>query len=168
MLKSEKAEFVSKLQSLCASNNSIVLVKYHGLSVRKLDALRKSLSGTNSGFIIVKNTLARIVMENLEYSSAKSLFKGPIAVAYSNDVVALAKVLVGFAKEHQAFCLVGGMLSGSVLDVKSVELISSLPSIDVLRGKIVGLLQAPASGLMRVVNAPSTQVARVLSAYSNK
>jgi large subunit ribosomal protein L10 len=96
------------------------------------------------------------------------LFKGPTGIAFSSDPVAAPKVLVAYAKENEKFKIIGGFAVGSVLDPNGVKSLAELPSLDQLRGKIIGLLQAPATKIAGVLQAPAGNVARVLAAYANK
>ncbi len=110
-------------------------------------------------------------MRALEGTQAKGiadLFKGPTGIAYSKDPVAASKVLVAYAKENDKLVILGGVAVGTVLDAAGVKALAELPSLDQLRGKIVGLLQAPATKVAGVLQAPAGQLARVLSAYANK
>jgi large subunit ribosomal protein L10 len=96
------------------------------------------------------------------------MFKGPTAIAYSKDPVAAAKVVAAFAKSNEKLTIVGGSLGGEALDVAGVQALATLPSLDELRGKIIGLLQAPATKIAGVLVAPAGQVARVFAAYGAK
>lgn len=166
MLRSEKVDFVAELEQIYATNNSIIVAKYHGLTVKQITNLRNSLSASGGKFKVVKNTLAKIAVTNSKCDSASDMFKGPLAIVYSNEVVSLSREVMDFAKANQVFSVVGGIINHTVVNAAAIETISKLPSMDELRGKIVGLLQAPASGLARVIAAPATQLARVLSVYS--
>ena len=93
------------------------------------------------------------------------LFKGPTGIAVSKDPVAASKVAVAYAKENDKLVILGGVVGNTALDVNGVKALAALPSLDELRGKIVGLLVAPATKIAGVVQAPAGQLARVLSAY---
>jgi large subunit ribosomal protein L10 len=168
VLRSEKRDFVQKLEDIYASSNSMVVVHYHGLSVSSLTKLRKALRANGVGFQVTKNTLSKIALNNEKLSSVASLFKGPTAVAYSEDPIAAAKGIMEFAKANDNLKIMGGMVDGCVLDVDGVSRLASLPSIDELRAKILGLLQAPAGKLLGTIQAPLSSVARVIGAYAKK
>ena len=97
-----------------------------------------------------------------------SLFKGPTAVALSQDPVAAARVAVEFAKDNDKLTIVGGGLGEQVLDVEGVKALASLPSLDELRARIVGLVQAPATKIAGVLQAPASQLARVIVAHASQ
>jgi len=96
------------------------------------------------------------------------LFTGPTAIAYSADPIAAAKVAVAYAKEKEKFVILGGLFGDQLLTKEAVQAIATLPSLDELRGKIIGLVQAPATKIAGVLAAPGGQLARVLNAYATK
>jgi large subunit ribosomal protein L10 len=96
------------------------------------------------------------------------MFTGPTAIAYSRDPVAAAKVAVEFAKTNDKLVIVGGALGAQALDLEGVRALATMPSLDELRGKIIGLLQAPATKIAMVLQAPAGQLARVLKAHAEK
>lgn len=157
MLRSEKHEFVLELEGVYKRSNSVIITHYHGLTVSQVTLLRRSLKAKNVGFKVVKNTLSKIAANKAGIDNIAHLLVGPTALAYSEDLVEAAKVIVEFAKTNERLKIVGGLVDNQVLDVSSVQQLAKLPSLDELRGKIIGVLQAPASGL-----------ARVLQAYANK
>lgn len=168
MLRGEKKDFVHKLEDIYSSSSTMVVAHYHGLSVSALTKLRKALRLNGVGFQITKNTLSKIALNNTELSSMSHMFKGPTAVAYSKDPVAAAKGIMEFAKANDNLKIIGGIVDGCVIDKDGVLKLASLPSIDELRAKILGLLNAPASKLLRTIQAPLEGVARVIGAYSKK
>ena len=168
MLRSEKKDFVQKLEDIYSSSSSIVVAHYHGLPVASLTKLRKALRANGVGFQVTKNTLSKIALNNKELSSMVHLFKGPTAVAYSSDPVAAAKGIMEFAKANDNLKIMGGIVDGCLLDAGGVSRLASLPSIDELRAKILGLLQAPASKLLGTIQAPHSSIARVIGAYAKK
>jgi len=96
------------------------------------------------------------------------LLKGPTLIAYSSDPVAAAKAAVGFAKDHDKFVILGGAMAKTALDVDGVKSLATLPSLDELRGKLLGLIAAPATKIAQLVTAPASKVARVITAYAEK
>jgi large subunit ribosomal protein L10 len=130
--------------------------------------LRGRLRKDGASLKVVKNRLAQKAMDGSAGDAGNSLFKGPVAIAYAKDPVAAAKVATQYAKENDKFSVVGAVLGTTVLDQKGVGALASLPSLDQLRGSIIGLLNAPATKVAGVVQAPASQLARVLQAYASK
>jgi len=168
MLRSEKKNFVSELEEIYKNSSSIIITHYHGLTVSEITSLRNSLRENGASFKVVKNTLSKIAALNVEHTYEDSLFTGPTAIAYSADPVAAAKGVVEFAKANDNLKIIGGIVNNKILNISEVKTLATLPSLDQLRAKIIGLLQAPASNLARVVKAPAGGVARVISAYADK
>ena len=168
MLRDEKKECVSSLEDLYGNSSAMVVVHYHGLSVGALTKLRRSLGAAGVGFQISKNTLSKIALKKSNLSHAASLFKGPTAVAYSTDPVAVAKGVVEFAKFNDSMKIVGGVVDGALLDSGAVSKLATLPSLEELRSQILGVIVSPATKLVSVLNEPAVSVARVISAYSEK
>ncbi len=168
MLRSEKKEFVAELESIYKDSNSVIFTHYHGLTVSQITVLRAALRAKGAGFKVVKNTLSNIAASNSGLATAESMFNGPTAIAYSDDLVAAAKVVTDFAKTNDNLKIVGGVIGNEFIDASGVEKISKLPSLDELRAKIVGVLQAPATRIACVLGAPASKVARVLNAYATK
>jgi large subunit ribosomal protein L10 len=126
------------------------------------------MRAAGANFKVTKNRLTRLALADTPYAGLADMFTGPTAIAFSEDVVAPAKVAVEFAKKNEKLVVVGGAMGENVLDVAGVKALASLPSLDELRGKIVGLLQAPATKVAGVVQAPASQLARVMGAYASK
>lgn len=168
MLRSEKKTFVSDLEEIYQASNSVIITHYHGLTVSQLTALRRSLKENGASFKVVKNTLSKIAASNAKVQYDPEMFSGPTAIAYSEDPVAAAKGVVEFAKANDNLKIVGGIVNDKILDVSSIQQLAKLPSLDQLRGQIVGILQAPASKLARVTQAPAGALARVIKAYAEK
>jgi large subunit ribosomal protein L10 len=168
VLRSEKHEFVTELEEVYKKSSSVIVTHYHGLSVSQVTSLRRALKAKGAGFKVVKNTLSKIAASKAGIQDISSLLTGPTAIAYSEDPVEAAKVVVEFAKTNGSLKIIGGLVNNQLLDVQSVQHLAKLPSLNDLRGKIVGILQAPATKIARVVQAPATQLARVLQAYAGK
>jgi large subunit ribosomal protein L10 len=168
LTRSQKEELVSELHEKFARANSVIVAEYRGLDVARVDALRRKLRAEGQGafeYKVTKNTLLRRAAEGTDVACVTAHFKGPTAIAVSfGDPVALAKILVAYAKDNEIFQLRGGMLDGKPLDKAEIATLATLPSLDALRGKLVGLLQAPAAQLARLMNAPAGQLARVVEA----
>jgi len=168
VLRSDKKQFVAELEEVYKSSSSVIVTHYHGLSVSQVTNLRKKLRDSGASFKVVKNTLSKIAASNATLNYDPKIFAGPTAIAYSADPVAAAKGVVEFAKTNDNLKIIGGMVNDKILNVSEVEQLAKLPSLDQLRGQIIGLLQAPASNLARIINTPAGDVARVVQAYSKK
>ena len=168
MLRSEKKTFVSELEKIYQDSNSVIITHYHGLTVSQITNLRKALRENGASFKIVKNTLSKIAATNVKLTHDPEAFSGPTAIAYSKDPVAAAKGVVEFAKANDNLKVIGGIVNDKILNLVEVQQLAKLPSLDQLRGKIVGILQAPAANLARIIQAPAGSLARVIQAYSEK
>lgn len=168
MLRSEKREFVVSLEDVCKRSSSVIITHYHGITVSQMTILRRSLRGNGAGFKIVKNTLSKIAVENAGIGAISPFLSGPTAIAYSEDAVAAAKSVVGFAKTNDKLKIIGGIVNNQVLNAEEVHQLAKLPSLEELRGKIIGVLQAPATKVAGVLQAPAAQLARLLQAYAEK
>lgn len=168
MLRSEKKSFVADLEDIYKTSNSVIVTHYHGLSVSEVTNFRRSLRKDGASFKVVKNTLSKIAASNAGLLCDSEMFSGPTAIAYSEDPLAAAKGVVAFAKANDNLKIIGGVVNKKVLDVGAIQQLAKLPSLDELRGQIVGILQAPAANLARVIQAPAGAVARVIQDYADK
>ncbi|MBV6632924.1 MAG: 50S ribosomal protein L10 [Alphaproteobacteria bacterium] len=168
MLRNEKEALVASLNETFKSASLVVVSHYSGLSVSEMESLRAKVREADAGFKVTKNRLAKIAIEGTDFGDMGELFKGPTAITYSADPIAAAKVTTDFAKDNEKLQIVGGAFGSQILDAKSVEALAKLPSLDELRSKLVGLLQAPAQQIVTVTQAPATQLARVFQAYADQ
>ena len=168
MDRTQKEELVSSLHDTFASAEMVVVAHNLGLTVSEMEDLRTQLREAGASFKVTKNRLTRLALKDTKFEGIADLFSGPTGIAYSADPVAAAKVAVKFAKNNDNFELVGGALGAEVLDLNTVKALATLPSLDELRGKLVGLLQAPATKVAGVLQAPAGQLARVCSAYGSQ
>jgi large subunit ribosomal protein L10 len=166
--RSEKAEAIVELNQIFKDANLMVVTRQTGLTVQEVTDLRRKVRAAGASYKVAKNRLTLRALEGTPFTALGSLFKGPTAIAYSKDPVAAAKVIAAFAKDNGKLTIVGGALGENTLDVAGVQALAMLPSLDALRGKIIGLLQAPATKLAVVLAAPAGQVARVFAAYGAK
>lgn len=166
MDRSQKREVVADLNAVFSETACVVVTHYSGLNVAQINDLRGRMKEAGASFKVTKNRLTKLALDGTPYDGLSDLFTGPTAIAYSSDPVAPAKVVVDFAKNHENLVVLGGAMGESVLDPDGVKALASLPSLDELRGKLVGLLQAPATKVAGVLQAPAGQMARLLSAYS--
>lgn len=164
----QKQEAVAELKDKFGRATSVIVADYRGLDVQEVNELRSNLRKAGDGaneYRVVKNSLLRRAAEGSQVEHVVEHFQGPTAIAISfDDPVALAKSLVDYAKEHEAFELRAGVLDGKAIDPGEIKTLATLPSLDELRGKIVGLLQAPAQKIAAVLAAPPSQMARVVDA----
>lgn len=168
MDRAEKAQAVEDLKGIFAGAGVVVVGHYSGLTVADMTTLRGRMRDAGAGLKVVKNRLVKLALDGTPGAAAADLFRGPTAIAYSPDPVAASKAAVAYAKEKDKFVLIGALMGETVLDEKGVQALASLPSLDELRGKLIGLVQAPATKIAGVLQAPGGQLARVLSAYAQK
>jgi large subunit ribosomal protein L10 len=168
MDRSEKADLVEELKRVFTETSVVVVTRNLGLTVAQSTDLRLKMRDAGAQFKVTKNRLALIALEESRYKPIGDLLTGPTALATSGDPVAAAKVAVDFAKTTDRFEIVGGAMGDTVLDVDGIKALAALPSLDELRGRIVGLIQAPASKIARTVSEPGAQLARIFSAYAAK
>jgi large subunit ribosomal protein L10 len=168
MDRAQKAEFVASLKQTFSEVGVVVVTRNHGLTVAQSTQLRNKMRDAGAVYKVSKNKLAKIALDGTDYSSLGDLLTGPVGLASSIDPVAAAKVAVDFAKTNDKFEIVGGSMGAIALDVEGVKALATLPSLDELRAKIVGLIVAPATKLATIAQAPAAQLARVLSAYAEK
>ena len=164
----EKEKTVASLNEVFSSTAAVVVTQTTGLTVAQLTDLRRKMREAGANFKVAKNRLTKLAIRGTPYESLSDFLTGPTAIAYSDDVVAPARVAAKFAKVNDRFVIIGGAMGQTVLDVGGVEALAELPSLDELRGKIVGLLQAPATKVAGVLQAPAGQLARVFGAYGSK
>ena len=168
MDRSQKADLVAELKNVFTETSVVVITRNHGLSVAQSSDLRMKMRDAGAQYKVAKNRLALIALENTQYKPIGDLLKGPTALATSSDPVAAAKVAVDFAKTNDKFEIVGGAMGDTVLDVDGIKALAALPSLDELRARIVGLVQAPATKIARTVSEPGAQLARIFAAYGAK
>jgi large subunit ribosomal protein L10 len=166
--RAEKREVVTALHDVFAKTGVVVVAHYAGLSVADMTKLRSEMRSAGGRVKVAKNRLVKLALEGTDAKGIAELLKGPTCLAYSEDPVAAPKVAVKFAKGNEKFVILGGAMGPTVLDAKGVNSLASLPSLDELRGKLIGLIQAPASKIARVLNEPGGQLARVFAAYGKK
>jgi len=166
--RQEKAELIETLQSTLNESTTVVVTHQVGMTVAESSDLRLKMREAGAGFKVTKNRIAKLALKGTRYEELDDMFTGPTAIGTSADPVAAAKTLVDFAKENDKLTIVGGSMDGKTLDKAGVEALAKMPSLDELRGKLVGLMQAPAAKLARVAQAPAGKVARVMQARSDQ
>ncbi len=168
MDRAQKAAAVAELNRTFSEVGVVVVTRNLGMTVAQSTVLRNRMREAGATYKVSKNKLAAIALEGTDYGSISAMLTGPVGLATSTDPVAAAKVAVDFAKTNDKFEIVGGAMGATALDVEGVKALATLPSLDELRAKIVGLIVAPATKLATITQAPAAQIARVLSAYAEK
>jgi large subunit ribosomal protein L10 len=166
--RAEKSELVTSLNQVFKDTGTVVVAHYAGLSVAQMTALRGKMRDAGAGVKVAKNRLAKLALKGTDIETIADLLKGPTVVAYSRDPVAAAKVAIDFAKTNEKLVILGGAMGKQSLNPEGVKALASLPSLDELRAKLVGMLQTPATRIASVVAAPAGQIARVIGAHARK
>ncbi len=165
MLRREKETFVSHIrEELAGSSIVVALSREAGITVEEITRLRKDMHNAEAHLKILKNTLARIAIKDSTLESIERYLKGSTGLAYSNNPVGMAKAISEFAKTNEKLKILGGVMDGKAITPEVIKELASLPSMDELRAKIIGLLTAAASKIVRTINEPSARVARVIAA----
>lgn len=167
MLKSKKQDTINKMEEIYR-HSSFVVAEYHGLTVSDITSLRKSLRKDGAGFRVVKNSLSQLAANKAGKKDICAILNGPVCIAYSDDAVSVSKSVVDFAKENEKFKIVGGLIDDEMQDSSQIVALSKLPSIEAIRGKIIGVISAPASNTIGALGATAAQLVRVLSLYASK
>ncbi len=168
MDRTEKKELVGTLNEVFKTSGVVVVAHYSGLTVAQMQDLRRKMKAQGASVKVTKNRLAKIALEGTDVASIGALLKGPTILAISHDPVAAPKVAMDFAKAHDKFVILGGAMGTTALNADGVKALAALPSLDELRAKLVGLIQAPATKLAQLSTAPAAKLARVFGAYANR
>ena len=166
MKRSEKKDFVDKLKEEFNNSSSVIVTHYSGITVNEAESLRKEMRANGAKFKVTKNRLTKLAIADTQFKEISDLFTGPTAIAYSDDPVAPAKVAVSFEKKLENFKIVGGGYNGEKIDRDRIDFLAKLPSLDELRGKLIGLLSAPAQKIASIASEPGAQIARLISSKS--
>jgi large subunit ribosomal protein L10 len=164
--RAQKQRLIDTLQEDLADTVCVVVTHQSGMTVAEATQLRRQMRAAAARFRVTKNRLAKRALDGTQFAGLAPLFTGPTAIAFSRDPVAAAKVAVEYANRNDKLTIVGGGLAGDVLDQAGVRELASLPSLDELRGKLIGLLLAPATRIAAVLQAPGGQLARVMAAHA--
>jgi large subunit ribosomal protein L10 len=168
VLRAEKAQVIDELNTVFGETGVVVVTHYKGLTVAEITDLRTRMRGAGASFRVTKNKLAQRALGGTPFAPMAELFAGPTAIAFSRDPTAAPRIVSEFGKKNDKLQIVGGGLSGTLLDAASVRALAELPSLDELRGKLIGLINAPASRLVGLLQAPGGQVARALAARAEQ
>lgn len=168
MDRAQKKELVSALHGTFNDANLVVITQQSGLTVAEATQLRRNMREAGAGYKVTQNRLTRLALEGTKFEALQPMFTGPTAIAFSADPVAAAKICVEFANSNGKLTIVGGALGEKQLAPGDVIELAKLPSLDELRGTLIGILQAPATKLAGVMQAPAGTLARVMNAYASK
>jgi len=163
MQRTEKQDFVKNFNTALKEKEFLLVAHYKGLTVSEISSLRKKVKSSNSIFKVAKNTLAKRAIKDTNFENLDKLFIGPTSVAYSNDPVSTSKAIVDFAKENENLKILGASMSGKELNLNEIKHLASLPSMETLRAKIVGLLSATQRGIVTTLQANQSNLIRVVN-----
>jgi large subunit ribosomal protein L10 len=166
--RAAKRELVASMHDVFKDTGVIVVAHYAGMTVAQMTDLRRRVKEAGGTVKVAKNRLAKLALRDTSAAGMADLFKGPTCVAYSKDPVAAAKVTVTYSRENDKLVILGGAMGQTVLDPNGVKALADLPSLDELRAKLIGLIQAPMVKITRVVKEPGAQLARVIQAKAAK
>ena len=168
MDRSQKAESVASLNAVFNEVGVVVITRNLGMTVAQSTALRGKILEVGASYKVAKNSLAKLAIKDTDYAGLDDMFTGPTAIAASVDPVAAAKAVVEFAKTTDKIEIVGGSMGSQVLTPEGVKALASMPSLDELRGTLIGLVQAPATKIAQLTTAPAAKLARVFGAYAKE
>lgn len=168
MDRSQKSEAVAELNKVFNEVGVVVVTRNLGMTVEQSTALRGKMREAGASYKVAKNSLAKLALKDTDYTGLEEYLSGPVGLAWSKDPVAAAKAAVDFAKSNDRLEIVGGSMGATALDEAGVRSLASMPSLDELRGKIVGLVNAPATKVVRTIAEPAGMLARVVGAYAAK
>ena len=168
MEKAEKSQLVTKMNAAVKSAAVVVVAHNNGLTANQVLDLRNKMAAAGATIKVAKNSLVKLALDGTDAKGIASYLTGPTMLAYGADPVAAPKVAADFAKANDKFVLLGGALGAQTLDAQGVKALAALPSLNELRGKLLGMIQTPATRIAGIVQAPAGQLARVIGAYANK
>jgi large subunit ribosomal protein L10 len=167
--KRRKDELVAQYLEWVRSSQAVILTEYVGLTMKQIDDLRAKVRDAGGEFHIIKNTLGRVAFESAGLPVPEKLLEGSTAVAFAfQDAAAMAKMMTDFARTNELVKIKGGYLEKRAINTLEVKNLADLPPLPVMRARLLGVLQAPASQLARTLAEPARQVAAVLKAYADR
>ena len=166
MDRAEKRKLVSTLNETWTKIGVIVVAHYTGMTVAQMTDYRKRVRAAGGQVKVAKNRLAKLALKDTVSAGVSDLLRGQTCLAYSEDPVVAARVSVRYARENDKLVILGGSMGATLLDPNGVKALAELPTIDELRATLVGLLNAPATKIVRILKEPGAQLARVLQARS--
>ena len=168
MNKDQKKQYIEEMTAHFDKSEAVIVTHYQGLSVSKLDDLRKKMREHGVKFKITKNKITKLALEKTKCKDISNLFTGPTAVAMSEDAIISAKILTNFSKENEKLKILGGIMGNDILDVAGVQNVATLPTLDEARAKIVGILRTPAQKIASILLAPASKIAILALEKSKK
>ena len=168
MNKEKKKLYIDEMKNYFSKTSSVFITHYQGLTVKQIDELKSEMRKHGILFKITKNRITKLALEGTKYKKLESLFKGPTAVAFSDDAISSAKILTNFAKKNSNLKIIGGLMEEEALSIEDVAKIATLPTLDEARSKIVGILTTPAQKIISILLAPSSKTAILALAKSKK
>ena len=168
MDRSQKANAVAELNATFNEAGVVVITRNLGMTVAQSTALRVKMREGGASFKVSKNSLAKLAIANTDYAGIGDMLTGPVALGTSVDPVAAAKTVIEFAKTNDKLEVVGGAMGSLILNADGIKALASLPSLDQLRGTLIGIIQAPATKIAQLATAPAAKLARVFGAYAAK
>ena len=168
MNKEKKQNYISEMTTQFDKSEAVIVTHYQGLTVNQLDELRAKMREHGIIFKIPKNRITKLALEKTRCKDLSDLFKGPTAVALSEDAISSAKILTKFSKENQNLKILGGIMGEDILDVAGVQNVATLPSLDEARAKIIGILRSPAQKIASILLAPASKIAILALEKSKK
>ncbi len=167
MNRKQKQELVESLHKTFLNSQSIIVTHINGLTVAETTNLRSNMRNSNCKFKVTKNKLVKLALKNTKFEYLETLFTGPTAIGSSEDAISPAKVLVNFTKDSEKIKIIGGGVETKSLSVDEINNLASLPSLDEVRSKLIGLLMAGPTKLVRIIKEPSSRMARILATKNN-
>ena len=168
MDRAQKEKVVEELGQIFESSGVVVVSHYKGLTVAEMQDLRRQMSLAGGSIRVAKNRLAKIALEGKACASIAEHLSGMTVLAYSEDPVAAAKVIEGYAKENDKISILGGAMGDNSLDAAGIKLLASMPSREELISSIVGCVAAPAAGIAGVIGVPSSAIASIISTIEER
>ncbi|MBH00978.1 MAG: 50S ribosomal protein L10 [Candidatus Pelagibacter sp.] len=168
MSREKKQIYIDEIKTQLDQSEAVIVAHYQGLTVSQLDELRAKMREHGIKFKITKNRITKIALEKTRCKELSELFKGPTAVAMSQDAIMSAKILTNFSKENDKLKILGGIMGNDILDVAGVQNVATLPTLDEARAKIVGILRSPAQKIASILLAPASKIAILALEKSKK
>ncbi len=168
MDRTEKREAVATLAAVFSETSFVLVTRNNGLNAADVTKLRVQMRAAGVTHQVSKNRLAKLALDGTRFVGISPLLKGPTALSWARDPVAVAKTAIEFAKTNEKFVVLGGALGTQMLDASGVKALSELPSLETLRAGLLGMIQTPATRIAGILQAPGGQIARVLAAYAKR
>ena len=168
MDRTQKEEMVKMLEGIFDGSGSVVLAEYSGMTVAEMTELRAKLREKGATIRVVKNRLAKLAMKGKAFEAAGTMFTGPVAIAYAEDMISAPKVTVDFAKDNKAFNVIGGFMGEEIFDTSGVEALSKLPSREELIGMAAQRLIGQATEVVQLLTSPGSALSGAIKVIEEK